>query len=570
MEIVQNRLSNLKLVDLFIIFIMGTIAACGLVYEYAISHFAARVIGSMEIVIFSIISIMIVSMGVGAFLAQKIKEPFFAFSLLESIIAITAVIGIFVIAGGHTFAYSLPEILAEHYNISYDMAPKGGFISAIEMVMTSTSFIVAGILGVLIGMEIPLMARIREIIHAKHLEHNAGMIYGADYIGAGFGAAVWVFFLIKQDISFSIAVISSTNVIAGFIFLFFFKPQIKRFKTLMTIQVLSIFIITFGAMNIGSWQKYLEDSLYNHKLVYTANTDYQHIAVTKGINSDTREPFYNFFINGKTQFSQNDEAIYHSLLVTPAMLAADRNKDVLIIGGGDGLAARDVFKYNPDSITLLDLDPKIVDFFKSPVFDEEGNQINKAMIKLNENAFNDKRMKFIFGDAFVNLQKLILQNKKYDVIIVDLPDPSHPDLNKMYSKAFYYRLNNVLNEGGTISIQSTSPYSAKKVFMSIKKTLENSGFNNVEQLHRNVPSFGEWGWTVAKKDTKSVFNSIKYLPEDSIKNGWLTKDLMLGSFAFGKNFYKDYDKIQVNNLGSGNMYEYYNTAWKNSILFRHE
>lgn len=570
MKIVKNRLSNLKLVDSFIIFIMGAIAACGLVYEYAISHFAARVIGSMEIVIFSIISIMIVSMGVGAFLAQKIKDPFFAFSLLESIIAITAVIGIFVIAGGHTFAYSLPEILAEHYNISYDMAPKGGFISAIEMVMTSTSFIVAGILGVLIGMEIPLMARIREIIHAKHLEHNAGMIYGSDYVGAGVGAAWWVFFLITKDISYSIAVISSTNVISGFIFLFFFKPQIKRFKTLITIQVLSIFIITFGATNIGSWQKYLEDSLYNHKLVYTANTDYQHIAVTKGINSDTREPFYNFFINGKTQFSQNDEAIYHSLLVTPAMLAADRNKDVLIIGGGDGLAARDVFKYNPDSITLLDLDPKIVDFFKSPAFDEKGNQINKAMIKLNENAFNDKRMKFIFGDAFVNLQKLILQNKKYDVIIVDLPDPSHPDLNKMYSKAFYYRLNNVLNEGGTISIQSTSPYSAKKVFMSIKKTLEDSGFTYVEQLHRNVPSFGEWGWTVAKKGGEGVYDSIKYLPENSIKNGWLTKDLMLGSFAFGKNFYKDYDKIQVNNLGSGNMYEYYNTAWKNSILFRHE
>lgn len=570
MDIAQNRLSNLKVVDLFIILIMGTIAACGLVYEYAISHFAARVIGSMEIVIFSIISIMIVSMGVGAFLAQKIKEPFFAFSLLESIIAVTAVIGIFLIAGGHTLAYSLPEIIAEHYNISYDMAPKGGLLKGIEFVLTSSSFIVAGILGILIGMEIPLMARIREIIHAKHLEHNAGMIYGADYIGAGFGAAAWVFFLIKQDISFSIAVISSTNVIAGFIFLFFFKPQIKKFKTLMTVQILSIFVISFGAMNINSWQKYLEDSLYNHKLVYTSNTDYQHIAVTKGINSNTQEPFYNFFINGKTQFSQNDEAIYHSLLVTPAMLAADSNQDILIIGGGDGLAARDIFKYNPKSVTLLDLDEKIVDFFKSPVFDKDGEQINKPLIELNENAFNDKRMKFVFGDAFVNLQSLIMKKQKYDVIIVDLPDPSHPDLNKMYSKAFYYRLNHVLNEGGTISIQSTSPYSAKKVFMSIKKTLESAGFNNVEQLHRNVPSFGEWGWTVAKKGTKSVFESIKYLPEESIKNGWLTKDLMLGSFAFGKNFYNDYANIKINHLGSGNMYEYYDTAWKNSILFKHE
>ncbi len=560
---------NLKITDSFIIIIMMLIAGCGLIYEYAISHFAARVIGSMEIVIYSIISIMIVSMGIGAFLAKKIKDPFVSFSVLESLIAIIAVLGIFLISGANTLAYELPNIIAKTYNISYDMSLKGGLLNTFELVLSSTSFIIAGILGILIGMEIPLMARIRETIHKKHLEHNAGMIYGADYIGAGIGAAVWIFVLLKLEIATSIAIVTATNVFSGFLFIAYFRQYIKKLKLVLTIQVLSIFIIIFGCTNMTQWQNYLEDSLYKDPIVYSANTKYQRIAITKSYDYVDNKDFYNFFINGRTQFSENDEVIYHSLLTAPAILSSDDFDNVLVIGGGDGLAVRDILKYNPKSITLLDLDDQIINLFKEPVY-VDGQQINKTLLELNEYSFSDERVNIVLGDAFLNVRDLMRKGSKFSTIIIDLPDPSHPDLNKMYSKEFYKRLHYLLKDGGSMIAQSTSPYNAYNAFLSIKKTMKASGFKNVEQLHKNVPSFGQWGWTIANKDKLSPKEKLKNIREEEIKNNWLTKEIMLGSFDFGKNFYRHYDKIEVNRLGTGIIYNYYQSAWKNSILFNIE
>tara|TARA_B100000700_G_scaffold331722_1_gene467553 strand:- start:31784 stop:33475 length:1692 start_codon:yes stop_codon:yes gene_type:complete len=560
---------NLKVTDGFIIVIMMLIAGCGLIYEYAISHFAARVIGSMEIVIYSIISIMIVSMGVGAFLAKKIKDPFVSFSILESLIAIIAVIGIFLISGANTLAYELPNIIAKTYNISYDMSLKGGLLNTFELILSSTSFIIAGILGVLIGMEIPLMARIRESVHKKHLEHNAGMIYGADYIGAGLGAAVWIFVLLRMEISTSIAIVTATNVFSGFLFIAYFYKHIKKLKLVLSIQVVSIFIIYFGCLNMVHWQDYLEDSLYKDPIVYSTNTKYQRIAITKAHDYVDNKDYYNFFINGRTQFSENDEVIYHSLLTAPAILSSGDLKDVLVIGGGDGLAVRDILKYNPKSITLLDLDEEIIKLFKEPLY-VEGKQINKSLLELNKYSFSDKRLNFILGDAFLNVRNLMRARKKFSTIIIDLPDPSHPDLNKMYSKEFYKRLHYLLEENGSMIAQSTSPYNAYKAFLSIKKTMKAAGFKNVEQLHENVPSFGQWGWTIANKDQKSPSEKLKEINKNDIKSNWLTKDILLSSFEFGKNFYRHYDNIEVNRLGTGVTYNYYQNAWKNSILFNIE
>jgi spermidine synthase len=560
------KTDNLKVVDTVIVVIMGLIAACGLVYEYVLSHYAARVIGSVEIVIFSIISIMIVSMGVGAFLASKLKDPFISFSVLESLIAMTAIIGIFMISGGHSLAYDLPAIIANTYNVSYDMSVKGGVFNIIESVLSSTSFIIAAILGVMIGMEIPLMARIREIIHAKHLQHNAGMIYGADYIGAGLGAAAWIFFLIHMDISTSIAIISGTNVLAGFVFIFFFWKHIKKPLTLIAIQIVTMGIIWFGCVNIDKWQHYLEDSLYVDELVFSKNTTYQRIAITEGKHPYTNESIYSFFINGRTQFSQGDEMIYHNLLVAPVMEASYANDNVLIIGGGDGLALRDVLKYNPQKVTLLDLDDEIIQFFKDPYY-YNGKQINEDLLKLNEYSFSDERVNLVLGDAFLNVQNLMREREKFDAIIVDLPDPSHPDLNKMYSTVFYKRLNYLLEDGGAISIQSTSPYHAKKAFQTVKKTMEASGFSSVEQYHHNVPSFGEWGWTIATKNSYPVSARLRDKDTLSIDYEWLNRDVLLGSFHFGSNFYEGYDKLEVNTLGSGVMYNHHQYAWKHSNAF---
>ena len=215
--------NKLILDDIFIIFCMMVLAACGLLYEYVFSHFAGRVLGNHDAVIYGIIGVMVVSMGVGAFLARFIKNPFDSLSIIESIIAVSAVTGIFIISGTNAFVISLPKIMADAYNIPVELSITGGFYNTLLFLSNSTSYVVAAVVGVLIGVEIPLIARIRETIHKKHLEHNTGMIYGVDYIGAGMGAAIWVLFLLKMEIAQSIALVSTVNVLVGFCFIVVFS-----------------------------------------------------------------------------------------------------------------------------------------------------------------------------------------------------------------------------------------------------------------------------------------------------------------------------------------------------------
>ena len=150
----------------------------------------------------------------------------------------------------------------------------------------------------------------------------------------------------------------------------------------------------------------------------------------------------------------------------------------------------------------------------------------------------------------------------FDTIIVDLPDPSHPDLNKLYSVNFYYRLNHLLSMDGAFVIQSTSPFHAKNAFISIAKTVAQARFANVEQYHQNVPSFGEWGWTIATKTGASVRQRLQKYNKINVQTSWLSEDLVQASFIFNKDFYAQQKEIKVNYLGTNQLYQYHQKAWE--------
>jgi spermidine synthase len=532
------------------------LAGCGLIYEYIFSHYAGRVLGSLETVLFSIIGIMIVSMGIGSFLAARIKDAFVAVSILESLIAITAIAGIYIISGTYSLAFELPKIIADTYQLSQTNPPRGYLVHYAENILEGSAYIMAAIIGVLIGMEIPLVARIRQSFHQQHLEHNTGTVYGVDYIGAGLGAFLWVIVMIKQEISTSIAIVASINIVAGYGFIMVFSRYIKRLKLVITVQVVSTFIVYFGASNIGEWQSALEQSLYAKPIVVSKNTDHQRLVITEGRQPYTGEVTYDLYLNGQIQFSQQDEHIYHSLLVYPPMLLVNNPKNVLIIGGGDGLALRDVLKFPVDKVTLVDFDKGLVSYFK-----EVGVVESDTFLALNEYAFSDPRVQLVIDDAFSTVHKLMAAGKLFDAIIIDLPDPSHPDLNKLYSKQFFKAIKNILNSEGAFSIQSTSPYYAKPAFLSIKKTIEAAGFETVEQYQQNVPSFGQWGWSVATKKPTAILDRFEEIDMFPVPNKWLTPKLMRASFEFPKDFYSGNENIKINEIGSGIIYQYYQEAW---------
>lgn len=548
--------------DLLLIITMAVLAGCGLIYEYLLSHYAGRVLGVMESAIYTMIGLMIVSMGLGAFAARKITCAFNGFVWLELIIAFLGTSSILIIASLIAATQLLPQIIADTFSLPPDALPRGGFFKQISYLAFNSPYFFGLLLGFFIGMEIPLIAKIREQIHQKHLANNLGTIYGADYIGAGIGAAIWVLFLLTIDISKASALTAALNLIAGFVFITCYWQKLHWRKLLVAFHGLLLIGIFFIYQQGNQWLMQLSNLLYLDNVVYTDKTRYQQLTFTERQMGLEQQPIINFYLNGRLQFSSSDEHIYHNYLVAPALAGSARQDNILIIGGGDGLALRDVLAWQPKHVTLIDLDQELIELFKQPS-ETLPTSLARKITQLNQQSLSHPNVELIYSDAFIAIDNLLKQQKSFDSIIVDLPDPSHPDLNKLYSVNFYARLNQLLSGDGLITIQSTSPYHAKAAFLSVGETVRAAGFSDVQQYHDNVPSFGEWGWTIASKRGLSPLARFHTLDKFQVEQQWLTLPMLIGAFEFSQNFYPKQGKAAINYLGSHTIYQLHQKAWRN-------
>ncbi|MCL1080611.1 MULTISPECIES: polyamine aminopropyltransferase [Shewanella] len=545
--------------DALLLGIMASLAGCGLIYEYLLSHYAGRILGALEAAIYTMIGLMIVSMGVGAFAARKIKCAFTGFAMLELTVALCGSFAIIVTAAVIGFGQQLPLAIANTLGLPPDHLPNGGFIAGLQTLSKYLPYVWGVLLGLMIGMEIPLIARVRQSLSEAHLLHNAGTIYGADYIGAGIGAAIWVGFMLAIDIQLAAALTASVNLLAGLVFIWRFWAKIRHVKWLLIGHIIASVVIGILAVKGPNWEQHFNNLLYKDHVVYAKATRFQQLNFTERLRGGGLAPVYNLYINGRLQFSSSDEHIYHSFLVHPTLAASARHNNVLIIGGGDGLGLKQVLKWQPKAVTLMDLDQDLLSLFTSPPADMP-QRLSDALLALNGNSLNDPRLTLVVDDAFNGVDKLIQKGQMFDAIIVDLPDPSHPDLNKLYSDLFYRKLNELLSADGVITVQSTSPYHARKAFMSVGKTLTAAGFN-VKQYHHNVPSFGEWGWSMGSKMGKNPQQRLATLQTLPVPEEWLTPGLIKASFEFPGDFYDDIDSINVNEIGSLQLYHYHLAAW---------
>ncbi len=560
----MNRPSSklsLRQHDFLLFAIMGILAGCGLIYEYLLSHYAGRILGAVEQVIFAMIGVMIVSMGLGAFAARVFKSYFNAFAWLEVTIALIGVTSVLILAATTALANIFPQILMETFSLPPDLLPRGGMITWAHKIASLMPYFTGFVLGFLIGMEIPLIASMREKIYGEHIKHNTGSVYGADYIGAGIGAAIWVLFMLSLPPTTAAVMTASVNLVVGLVFYSVYRKRIRFGVWVVSAHLLVGAIIGLIAVNGTDWDNAMEDLLYKDKVLFSYNTQYQHVTITERIMDPAKPKIISMFINGRSQFASNDETIYHAMLVAPVMHAAARHDKILIIGGGDGLALRDVLRWQPQSVDLIDIDAVIVKFFTTP-YRDKGKVINQALLELNQHAFSDARVQTHFGDAFIKVDELIQQQRLYDVIIVDLPDPSHPDLNKLYSARFYAKLKTLLTGDGAMVVQSTSPYHAKNTFLSIGKTVHYAGFKHVEQYHHNVPSFGEWGWTIATKNGVSAKARLMLKEKLEVNDGWSTKGVLLAAFEFNQHFFKRLGSIKVNRINNQAAYQYHKADWE--------
>ncbi|MCZ4252777.1 polyamine aminopropyltransferase [Pseudoalteromonas shioyasakiensis] len=555
--------ANLLGHDFLLITVMAVLAGCGLIYEYLLSHYAGRVLGSVESAIYAMIGTMIVAMGIGAFLARWFKDAFTAFAWLESIIALVGMGCILAIASVIAVSYSLPHIFSEIFNLPADTVLNGYVFEKLQEWSRFLPYVFGLLLGLLIGMEIPLIARIRQQVYGRFLENNAGTIYGADYIGAGVGAAIWVSIMLAMPIMQAAAWTALFNIIAGLVFLWRYHQHVRFAKLLLVCHVLLLVFFAFVLVLGTSWMKNLSNVLYKDKVIYSQATKYQHLVLTERLSRNQPNAITDLYLNGRLQFSSVDEQIYHSMLVYPAMLASNRHDRVLIIGGGDGLALRDVLKWPVEHVTLVDLDGQLLNLFGNDVGDYDApEEIRTRLTALNKHSMIDPRADIRIADAFLEVEAMLAKGERFDTILIDLPDPNHPDLNKMYSDYFYNHVRQLLAPDGAVAVQSTSPYHAKKAFLSIAKTMKAAGFGYVEQYQQNIPSFGQWGWTIATTAGKSASQRIRETNELPVPSRWVSKEYLLASFVFPNHFFEQVNTIEVNRLGSGTLYDYYRQAWQ--------
>lgn len=560
MQRLSTATSSPKYKDVLLLGVMAIGAGCGIIYEYLIAHYAGRILGSVDTAVYAVIGLMIVAMGIGAFYARTIECAYSGFAWLETCIAFIGGVSVLAMAGIFSLAYVLPLQLQHTFGLHESIQLHGGPIFVLEKIAESFPYIIGLVLGILIGMEIPFIARIREDVYKHRLEHNAGTVYGADYIGGGIGAAVWIFVCLSQPIIVSAALTALLNLVLGALFLAHFHKKVKGAKYLLGLKAATGAVLVAVLISGTNWMNAMSNMLYTDSVVYSTNTKYQNLVLTERAVASGNPSIINLYINGQLQFSSTDEVIYHSMLVTPALMASARQDNILIIGGGDGLAAREVLQWSPKSITLIDLDPVMIDVFRGKHSEVPG-WLSERLLQLNEGALNDPRISYIFGDAFKVVERMADTGKYFDAILVDLPDPNHPDLNKLYSTYFYSKLASLLNADGAMVVQSTSPYHSKKAFLSIGKTLDAVGLS-VNQYHANVPSFGEWGWTMATKFGLSPKERLAALNPSKLSHSYLSYEQIMAAFVFSKSFYQDLGAIRVNHLSTPTLYSYHAEGWR--------
>jgi spermidine synthase len=276
--------------------------------------------------------------------------------------------------------------------------------------------------------------------------------------------------------------------------------------------------------------------MFADEIVYTKDTPYQRIVITRG------RAGFQLFLNGNLQFSSTDEYRYHEALVHPAMLLANNARRVLVLGGGDGLAVREILKYpSVTHITLVDLDPDMTRL--STRF--------PLLAELNKHAFDDSRVEVINQDAFVWLEET--SQEPFDAAIVDFPDPNTFALGKLYTTRFYRMLRSRLKESAAVSVQSGSPMFARNSYWCIIRTLEAAGFV-VRPYSTAVPSFGVWGYALARSSPFEIPtrppSGLKFL-DDQTLGAMFTLSADIGPVP-----------VEINRLDNQVLVRYYEGEWR--------
>jgi spermidine synthase len=448
------------------------IATCGLVYELVAGALASYLLGDSVFQFSTVIGAYLTAMGLGSWLSRFVEKDLVA-RFVEVEIAVA-------LLGG----FEAPLLFA-----GFTYTP--GFRAVL--------YVIVALVGVGVGLELPLLIRILE--RETSLKELVARILALDYVGALAASLLFPMFLLPYlgllRSSLALGLVNA-SVALWTTWLFDAAPPVRwRLRVLAGFAVGALLA---GLLLAGRAERRMEMDLFADPVVWTLQTPYQRLTLTHA-PGDTR-----LFIDGNLQFSSADEFRYHEALVHVPMSAASSPERVLVLGGGDGLAVREILRHpEVTSVTLVDLDPAMTQTFST----------RPELVALNGNSLNDPRVHVINADAFSWLREA---HSAFDVAIVDFPDPNNFSLGKLYTLQFYRLLRGVLATGGVAAIQATSPLFSPQAYSCIVETVSEAGFTT-RPYHTYVPAFGEWGFVLASMGDvtfRPLPTGLRYLDDTNL------------------------------------------------------
>ncbi len=442
-------------VELALLASVFVVAACGLVYELAAGALASYLLGDSVLQFSTVIGVYLFAMGVGSYLSRFFERQLPAhFLRLELLVAL---------AGG-----LLPALLF----LVNAYAP-----ASFRFLLYAMVFLV----GALVGLEIPLVMRILK--RSVALKDLVSQVLTFDYLGALAVSVAFPLLLVPQlGLVRTGLLFGLMNAAVALWALWLFRHELRRLGAHALACAATLLVLAAAFAGAEHITTLAEDRFYQDHVVFAATSPYQRIVVTQGRSG------HRLFLNGNLQFAERDEYRYHEALVHPVMAAWSPGgaaaRKVAVLGGGDGMAVREILKYpGVSSITLVELDPAMTRLFTE----------QPMLAQLNGGALRSPKLKLVHADAFQWLEQ---SREVFDLIVVDFPDPTNFNIGKLYTNSFYALLEQRLAASGYAVVQTTSPLVARQSFWTVVQTIESVGLI-ATPYHANVPSFGEWGYVIA-------------------------------------------------------------------------
>ncbi|MFC7217047.1 polyamine aminopropyltransferase [Streptomyces polyrhachis] len=466
-------------------------AACGLVYELELVALASYLAGDSVTQASVVLSVMVFAMGVGSLLAKRLRpRAAAAFGLIEAALALVG--GLSAMALYACFAW-----------VGHSQVALVGFSLAI---------------GVLIGAEVPLLMTLIQRIRRQDAGGAVADLFAADYVGALAGGLAFPFLLLPWlgQIAGPLATGAVNAVAGGALVLWLFRGDLsRRDRTyLLAGNALVLVLLLLAAVLAPAFERAVRREVYGDEVRVALTTGVQEVVLT----GRRGEPLA-LYLDGRLRVSERDEQRYHESLVHPAM--AGRRERVLILGGGDGLAAREVLRYRDvREVVLVELDPGVVRLART----------DPELSALNGGVFADPRLRVVDAEAFDWLRRSA-EPGAYDVIVSDLPDPVLTPSVKLYSQEFYALAARALAPGGRLSVHAGALRGRPRVYWTVEATLRAAGLRATGfrvpgrdggregRGGRGVlPEAGDWGFWLAARAAPPRLA----LPADAPRLRWLT------------------------------------------------